>query len=252
MSVHSSNAPDHLKETAAGLTKPPRILLLGLPIDCVNLDAALDVLSARIESQRISGADALRRTAQVITLNPEILMRARTLPGLRALIEAADLVVADGVGILWTAWMLATPLPGRVTGVDLVQGLAQRAVERGYRLFLLGAAPGVAKEAASQLERDFPGLRIAGIFSGTPQRAGDEEAVARIRAVNADVVLVAYGSPAQEYWIASNIENAGVRFALGVGGSFDHISGLARRAPLWMQRMGFEWLYRLLREPHRL
>lgn len=251
MSIHPSNTADHLTKTEAGPTKPLRISLLGLPVDCVNLEDALDILTTRIETQRTSEAGAQQRTTRVVTLNPEILMRARTLPGLRALIRSADLVVADGAGILWAARMLGTPLPIRVTGVDLVQGLAQRAAECGYRPFLLGAAPGVAKEAASRLERDIPGLRIAGASAGTPQRAGDAEAIAQIRAVHADIVFVAYGSPAQEYWIMRAQERLGAAVAIGVGGAFDFLAGRVPRAPQWMRARGLEWLYRLWREPWR-
>jgi N-acetylglucosaminyldiphosphoundecaprenol N-acetyl-beta-D-mannosaminyltransferase len=230
-----------------------RIRLLGLPVDCVDLEGALDVLSARIDARRAPGADASvpQPTAQVVTLNAEILMRARTQPGLRALIRAADLVVADSSGIVWASRVLGAPLPERVTGVDLVQGIARRAAERGYRLFLLGAAPGVAREAAGHLERSIPGLRIAGTFAGTSLREGDEEAILRIRAADADVVLVAYGSPAQEYWIARTRERLGAAIAVGVGGTFDFLAGRVPRAPQWMQRSGLEWLYRLWREPWR-
>jgi N-acetylglucosaminyldiphosphoundecaprenol N-acetyl-beta-D-mannosaminyltransferase len=230
-----------------------RIRLLGLPVDCVDLEGALDVLSARIDARRAPGADASvpQPTAQVVTLNAEILMRARTQLGLRALIRAADLVVADSSGIVWASRVLGAPLPERVTGVDLVQGIARRAAERGYRLFLLGAAPGVAREAAGHLERSIPGLRIAGTFAGTSLREGDEEAILRIRAADADVVLVAYGSPAQEYWIARTRERLGAAIAVGVGGTFDFLAGRVPRAPQWMQRSGLEWLYRLWREPWR-
>lgn len=228
-----------------------RVSLLGLPVDRVTLPEAVDLLSDRIEAGRAQAAGTPGRTAQVVTLNPEMLMRSREQPGLQALIRAADLVVADGVGILWAARLLGTPLSGRVTGVELTEGLARRAAERGWRLFLLGAAPGVAEATAARLERDFPGLRIAGAFSGTPRREGDEEAIARIRASGADIVLVAYGSPAQEYWIARARERLGAAVAIGVGGTFDFLAGRVPRAPQWMRRAGLEWLYRLWREPWR-
>lgn len=249
MSVHPPHAADHLPAATPSL--PQRISLLGLPVDCIDLHETVERLSVRIEEQRGLAAHTPRRTAQVVTLNPEMLMRARTQPGLRALICAAEYVVADGVGILWAARMLGTPLPERVTGVELTRSLAQRAAERGYRLFLLGAAPGVAEEAAGRLERDFPGLRIAGTLSGTPRREGDEEAIARIQAARADIVLVAYGSPAQEYWIARVRERLGAAVAVGVGGTFDFLAGRVPRAPQWMRQRGLEWLYRLWREPWR-
>ena len=249
MSVDSPHAADHLP--TATPSRPLRISLLGLPVDRVDLHETIERLSMHIDEQRMLVAHAPRRNAQVVTLNPEMLMRARAEPGMGTRIRAADYVVADGIGILWAARMLGTPLPERVTGVELAQGLAQRAAERGYRLFLLGAAPGVAEEAAARLEYDFPGLRIAGTFSGTPRREGDEEALARIHAAQADIVLVAYGSPAQEYWIARVRERLGAAVAVGVGGTFDFLAGRVPRAPQWMRQRGLEWLYRLWREPWR-
>ncbi len=251
MSVHPSYAADSRDKVMGGHRTPPRIRLLGLPVDQVSLHDALDMLTARIEAQRRLAAGAPRRTAQVVTLNPEMLMDARTSPALRAVIQAADLVVADGVGILWAARLLGTPLPERVPGVDLAQGLAQRAAERGYRLFLLGAAPGVAEAAAHHLERSFPRLHVAGNVAGTPQQEGDAEAIARIQEAQAEVVLVAYGAPAQEYWIERVQGQLDTAVAIGVGGTLDILAGRVPRAPQWMRARGLEWLYRLWREPWR-
>lgn len=250
MSVHPP-LTDSTGNVAGGLMRQSRISLLGLPVDRLTLPATLDSLMARIEEQRSSGPQTPPQTTQVVTLNPEIFMRARAQPRLRAIIQAADFVVADGAGILWAARLLGEPLPGRVPGVDLAQGLAQRAADHGYRLFLLGAAPGVAEQAAARLERDYPGLHVAGTFAGVPQREGDEEAIARIQAARADILLVAYGSPAQEYWIEREQGRLDVAVAIGVGGAFDFLAGRVPRAPQWMRARGLEWLYRLWREPWR-
>src|SRR5436190_1923587 len=140
---------------------------------------------------------------------------------------------------------------GRVTGVALTELIAARAAERGWSMFLLGAAPGVAERAAEALQHKYPGLRVVGCYSGSPRR--DEEPVIRARIIAAQptVLLVAYGHPAQELWIARNQPLLRVPVAIGVGGVFDYLAGEAPRAPAWMRRIGLEWLYRLIRQPQR-
>jgi N-acetylglucosaminyldiphosphoundecaprenol N-acetyl-beta-D-mannosaminyltransferase len=135
--------------------------------------------------------------------------------------------------------------------VDTVVRVAALAAERGYRLYLLGAAPGVAEEAARRLVDAHPGLVIAGTYAGSPAPEEEDAIVARITAAAPDVLFVAYGAPKQDLWIARNLERLRVPVVMGVGGAFDFISGRARRAPAWMQRMGLEWLHRLIHQPWR-
>src|SRR5207247_1504201 len=146
---------------------------------------------------------------------------------------------------------LQRPVPERVTGTDLLPPLSQRCARSGYRLYRLGAAPGVAEAAAARLQTLAPGLEIAGTYAGSPATGEEDGILKRIRAANADVLCVAYGAPAQDLWIRRNLARLPVAVAMGVGGAYDFLSGRQRRAPRALQRMGLEWLYRLYREPWR-
>jgi N-acetylglucosaminyldiphosphoundecaprenol N-acetyl-beta-D-mannosaminyltransferase len=138
-----------------------------------------------------------------------------------------------------------------VTGTDTLPLLAQRCAAAGYRLYLLGAAPGVAEAAAIRLQALAPSLAIAGTYAGSPASIEEDEIIERIRLAKADVLCVAYGSPAQELWIRRNISRLPVAVAMGVGGAFDFLTGRQQRAPRAMRQIGLEWLYRLYREPWR-
>jgi N-acetylglucosaminyldiphosphoundecaprenol N-acetyl-beta-D-mannosaminyltransferase len=138
-----------------------------------------------------------------------------------------------------------------VTGSDLVPLVAQRAAQTGWRLFLLGAAPGVAEQTARRLAQQYPGVRIAGAYAGSPAEAEAPAIVQRVAAAAPDVLFVAYGAPAQDLWIARHKDELGVPVMMGVGGAFDHIVGVQKRAPLWMQRIHLEWLWRLVTQPWR-
>jgi N-acetylglucosaminyldiphosphoundecaprenol N-acetyl-beta-D-mannosaminyltransferase len=170
---------------------------------------------------------------------------------LRVLLNSADLSVADGVGLILAARWLGRPVPERVTGSDGIYRLSAHCARQGYKPFFLGAAPGVAQAVAEQLTTEYPGLQVAGTHSGSP-RAEDEGAIAaRVRDASPDILFVAYGVPAEEMWIARNRGLLGVPVMIGVGGAFDFVAGITQRAPVWVRRLGLEWLYRLLREPWR-
>jgi len=187
----------------------------------------------------------------VITVNTEFVMMAQHDPIFRQCINQATLVVPDGMGIVWATRFLGQTAPERVTGTDLLPELAKRCAANGSRLYLLGAAPGVAEAAAERLRALIPGVQIAGTYAGSPAVAEEDDILARIRAAEADVLCVAYGAPAQELWIRRNLQRLPVAVAMGVGGAYDFISGRKPRAPQAMQRLGLEWLYRLYREPWR-
>src|SRR5258707_6182424 len=178
-------------------------------------------------------------------------MAAQRDPDFRKAINAAALVVADGVGVVWATRYLGAAAHGRITGVDTLVALARRCADEGYRLYLLGAAPGVAEETALRLQSLAPGLQIAGTYAGTSTPSEEAAIIARVRDAQADVLCVAYGAPAQDLWIYRNLSRLPVALAAGVGGAYDFISGRQRRAPRLMQRLGLEWLYRLYREPWR-
>lgn len=217
-----------------------KVEILGAPIDAVTYETALARAAEFIES----GAPHHLFTADVSGI-----MRARDDPELLEIIRTADLVTADGAGVLWAARVFDFPLPERVSGVDLVRRLSALAAERGYRVFLLGAAPGVAEEAARVLAAENPGLDICGIQHGYFE---DEAAVARaLGEAQPQILFVALGIPRQEQFIRRWYRELAIPLCVGVGGSFDVISGRLRRAPAWMQRCGLEWLYRTIQEPKR-
>ncbi len=225
------------------MTRPTTIPLLGIPVHAVTMDETLALVESYMAAPRLH---------QIATVNPEFVMAAQTDDEFRRVLEAADLCLPDGVGLLYAARRYGRRLPERVPGSELVYRLAERAAERGWPLFLLGAAPGVAEAAAAILTARYPGLRVAGCYAGTPAVAENEALVARINASGAALLYVAYGAPQQDKWIARNRDAlTTVRVAIGVGGSLDFVTGRAVRAPRWMQRVGLEWLHRLYKEPWR-
>jgi N-acetylglucosaminyldiphosphoundecaprenol N-acetyl-beta-D-mannosaminyltransferase len=180
---------------------------------------------------------------------------AREDPAFRAAVNGADLVVPDGVPVLWAARLLRQPLGERVTGVDLVEQGAALAAARGYRVFLLGAAPGVADAAAAALTRRHPGLCIAGTYAppiGPFSAEENARMVAAVRAARPHLLFVAFGAPRQELWIRAHLDELEVPVCVGVGGTFNFLSGAVPRAPRWMRRAGLEWAHRLAHEPGRL
>lgn len=228
---------------------PEDVYILGVRVDRLSRVEAVQRMMEIIAFQR--AAEDRPPCQQVITVNPEFVMAAQGNVDFRRVINAAALVVADGIGVVWAARHLKAPTPERVTGVDTLVDLAKRCAEAGYRLYLLGALPGVAEAAGARLQALAPGLQIAGTYAGSPAQAEEDAIIARIRDAGADVLCVAYGAPAQDLWIARNRERLPVALALGVGGSYDFLSGRQKRAPRAMQRLGLEWLYRLYREPSR-
>lgn len=218
------------------------IRVLGVRVDVVDIPGAVETIAELIAS----GGHHL-----VATVNPEFIMRARTDRRFAALLESASLCIADGWGVLWASRRLGRPLPERVAGSDLIDPLAERAASAGWRVFLVGAAPGVAAAAAERLRARHPGLLIVGTHAGEPGPEGDAETVAVLAREHPHLLLVAYGAPKQEYWIDRNLAQLPAGVGIGVGGAFDFITGRVPRAPSWMRRAGLEWLFRLLRQPWR-
>jgi N-acetylglucosaminyldiphosphoundecaprenol N-acetyl-beta-D-mannosaminyltransferase len=189
---------------------------------------------------------------QVATVNPEFVMRAGQDMEFARVLASADLCLADGSGVVWAARRQGCTLSGPVTGVDLIPPLAALCARRQFRLFLLGAAPGVADDLASRLRAQNPGLQIAS-HSGSPEPFADDETVGRIAAERPQVLLVAYGAPKQEMWIdRMGARLSEVSVSIGVGGAFDYLTGRVPRAPSWMRSAGMEWLFRLARQPWRI
>jgi len=186
----------------------------------------------------------------VVTPNPEIVEICRESGEAKKVINGADLVLADGIGIIYGAKLLKTPLKGRVPGIEYAQKLMKVMAERGKTLFLLGAKPGVAEQAAEKLCERYPGLQIVGTHDGYFKE--DEGVIAEIRASGADVVFVCLGAPKQELWMAKNGNTTGARLLLGLGGCLDVFSGNVKRAPAIFCKLGLEWFYRLLTNPSRI
>jgi N-acetylglucosaminyldiphosphoundecaprenol N-acetyl-beta-D-mannosaminyltransferase len=187
----------------------------------------------------------------VATVNPEFVMRAQRDAAFARVLASAELCLPDGTGVVWAANRQGCELPGPVAGVDLVRPLAEMCARRGFRLFLLGATPGVADELAARLRGADPGLQVRA-HAGAPDPAHDEEALRLIHEHGTQVLLVAFGAPAQELWIDRLRNRLGVAVAIGVGGAFDYLTGRVPRAPEWMRDAGLEWLHRLIRQPWRI
>jgi len=247
------------------------IIILDVPFDRVTRTEALEAVFKWIaEGRRI----------HVATPNPEFLLEAQKNQVFHEILKKTDLNIADGIGILWAAtyvhktrknkskivkilkgiFLLITLvlypkycrqiLKERVSGVDLMLDICKKAADLKLKIFLLGAAPGIAEKTAEKLTNNFPSLQITGVYTGNPEEKNIAE---KINQSGADILFVAFGAPKQEYWIYKNLPKlSNIKLAMGVGGAFDFICGKIRRAPLFMRKIGLEWLYRLIMEPKRL
>lgn len=221
---------------------PETVQVLGVPVDSITEGEVLSFVADRVAS---------RVPAQVVTINAEYVMRAQEDPEFLRVLREADLHTPDGAGVVIAARRRGLNIRKRVGGSDLIWSIAAQSASMGHRLFLLGGAPGVARGASEVLQDRFPDLILAGTHSGGPERSRDAEQIGLIRDAKPDVLLVAFGAPAQDLWIARLKSSLGVPLLMGVGGSFDYVAGSAKRAPLWMRRTGLEWLFRLIRQPWR-
>jgi len=218
----------------------------GVLIDQVDLSAAVDRIRIFLDS---GGSH------QIVTVNLDFVSIAQRDPSFRETINAADLAVADGMPLVWVSRLKRQPLGRRITGVELVHESCQLAADLGRSVFLLGAAPGVAEQAARTLEVRYPGIRVADVYAppfGANSRAEDEYTLKRIQQAHPDFLFVALGAPRQDLWIRMHRSQLQVPVAMGVGCVLDLLAGVVRRAPTWMQGTGLEWSYRLVQEPHRL
>lgn len=218
------------------------IELLGVRIDALTVDEAVDFAADLVTKGRPS---------QIITMNPEYLYRTQSEPELLRVANGAALVTADGVGIVWAAARAGRPVPERVTGIDLMLRLLARAAREGWRVFFLGAVPGVAEEAARRARESLPGLIVCGAHHGYFDVNDDGTVVEAVRAARPDLLFCGLGAPKQELWAARRLADLGVPVVMGVGGSLDVLAGKVRRAPAWLVRLRLEWLGRLIREPRR-
>ncbi len=223
--------------------KNNRIRVMDVPFDAVDRQMALGVVLSALKNDK---------QLLVVTPNPEMLLEARRNMVFKTVLQNAGLSIPDGAGIKYAASFQGTPLKERVTGTDLMQLICGKAPVNA-RVFLLGAIDGVAKKAADNLRLMNPGLQIVGVYSGSPAEREQDKILELINKSGANILFVAFGAPNQELWLARNLKFLPtVKVAMGVGGAFDFIAGEKKRAPLWMQQAGLEWLYRLLKEPKRI
>ena len=236
---------------ASPLSSPPapapRLRLGALEVDSVTFEQALE----RIEALVASG-----QGGSVFTPNVDHVVNVGSDAEFARAYASVSLSLVDGTPLLWSSRLLGAPLPAKISGSDLVRPLVQRAAQRGWRVYLLGAGPGVAQEAAAIFEREL-GAHVVGVDSPRiSARPGgvDESAAAleRLSAARPDLVLVAFGSPKQELWIHHHRAQLGPAVAVAIGASLDFVAGRVKRAPAWMSRAGLEWVFRLAQEPRRL
>lgn len=223
---------------------PPRVRILGVPMDCVSMTVAV-----------LTADDMVRtgRQGAIFAINPEKIVMADGNPRLLAALESAALLVCDGIGAMLAARFGGATDVARVTGADLMPELCGLAARRGYKVFLLGARPEVTPQAAQALVETYPELKIAGFQNGYLSPKEREELPERINESGAQLLFVALGSPEQEYWIHANLPKlTTVAVCQGVGGTFDVLAGRVKRAPEAWRRSYLEWLYRFIREPARL
>lgn len=215
--------------------------ILGVGFDDLTVKEAAEQAAGMLEGEGFH---------YVVTPNPEMVDRARREESFRTALNGADLVLPDGIGVVYAGKILGRPLKGRCPGIDFAAALITEMARTGKRLYLLGAKPGVAEQAGRNLEAQYPGLIVCGTHDGYFKEDGP--VVAEIKDAGADVVFVCLGFPKQEYWMIQHGPATGAKLMAGLGGSLDVFAGVVERAPEGWQRLGLEWLYRLTKEPKRI
>ncbi|MBQ4403443.1 MAG: WecB/TagA/CpsF family glycosyltransferase [Selenomonadaceae bacterium] len=219
-----------------------RVEILGVKVDAVTMTQAVG---------RVADLIAKKNSSLVATANAEMLLNATHDAELKKILNAANLVVPDGAGTVWAARHLGKHMPERVAGFDLVQELMKLAPARAWKFFLFGAAPGIADKAKLKAEELYPGIKIVGTRNGYFKPADEPEIISQIKNSRADILLAALGVPKQEKWLFKYKDELKIPVSIGVGGTFDVMAGVVKRAPLWMQKARLEWLFRAMLQPSR-
>lgn len=219
-----------------------RVEILGVKVDAVTMAQAIERVMNLIEAGKSS---------MVATANAEMLLNATHDEELKRILNAASLVVPDGAGTVWAARHLGKMMPERVAGFDLVQELMKIAPEHDFKFFLFGAAPGIADKAKAKAESLYPGIKIVGTRNGYFKPDDEPDIISQIKSSRADILLAALGVPKQEKWLFKYKDELNVPVSIGVGGTFDVMAGVVKRAPLWMQKARLEWLFRAMLQPSR-
>ena len=217
--------------------------ILGVKVDKISFDNALDRAEQLVKTDGVSA---------VFTPNPEIIMAAKDDEEFREILNGADLCTADGIGVVYAARILKTPVPERVAGFDLTCALLECLSRSGEGVFLFGAKPGVAETAKANMEKKYEGINIVGTRNGYFTADDEAEIIKEINESGAKLLLVCLGAPKQEKWIAANRDKLSVNMCMGVGGTLDVFAGTAKRAPKLFIKLNLEWLYRLLKQPSRI
>jgi N-acetylglucosaminyldiphosphoundecaprenol N-acetyl-beta-D-mannosaminyltransferase len=245
MNTHAilEDYPEFPKSDIGKVEANNRIQILNTNFDCVTLGETVDWVVQLIASGK---------RGYICTVNVAILMMMRSDPQLQNFVNNAALVVADGQPLVWTSRFFSQSLPERVTGIDLIDAIAAKAQADGLGIYIMGATPDVITAAVKKMQSKYPHLKICGFDDGYFKESQADQRVKAIAQSGAQILFVGMGVPRQELFIEQNWAQLGVNLAIGVGGSFDVYSGLRKRAPLWVQQTGLEWLYRLIQEPQRL
>lgn len=230
-------------DVPAGMKAPASVELFGCRVDRVTMEEAMDRSRAFL---------AEGGPHYVVTADTSGIVIAQDDAEYRRILNAADLVTPDSIGVVWASRKFGAPVPERVPGVDTMEALCALAAREGHRAFLFGAAPGVAEMAGANLAAKYPGLNVVGVRHGFFTPGEEEGIVADIRAARPDMLFVAFGIPKQEKWIARHLPATGAKLAMGVGGSFDAFAGVVKRAPAPVRRIHLEWLWRTLGNPKKI
>lgn len=225
----------------------PRVNLLGVPIDAITTPQVFEKITQFVNSGQ---------PHQLTTVNNEFIVEAQKNLNFKRVLKQADLSLADSTGVFWACRLLKTPIPEKIPGADLIEQILGLADSKHWSIYLLGGKTNVAKEAATKIQQRFPNLVIAGADMGLDRiakRSKDEitQLVSKIRVTKPDILLVAFGAPTQELFIADHKKELGVPLMIGVGGTLDFMAGKLPRAPLIMRQIGLEWLWRLVIQPSR-
>lgn len=219
-----------------------RVEILGVKVDAVTMIQAVDC----VENLICAGKPSI-----VATANAEMILNATHDAELKKILNSASLVVPDGAGTVWAARHLGKSMPERVAGFDLVQELMKVSPRKGWKFFLFGAAPGIADKAKLKAETLYPNVKIVGTRNGYFKPEDEPEIISQIKNSRADILLAALGVPKQEKWLFKYKDELKIPVSIGVGGTFDVMAGVVKRAPLWMQQARLEWLFRAMLQPSR-
>ena len=217
--------------------------VLGVPFDTFTMKEAVE----RVMEFLSDGGQHI-----ICTPNPEIVIEAQTDKQLMEILKASDLVIPDGIGVVWASKYSEIKIKERVPGFDLTQNVFEKIKDTDYKVYFFGGAPGIASTAAKKMMNKYKGLNIVGTRNGYFNKDDEKQIIEEIKKSGADILLVGLGAPKQEKWIYDHITFTGAKVCIGVGGSFDVMSGNVKRAPKIFCKLGLEWFYRLITQPTRI